>query len=231
MNQSGSWKRCAWAVLLLPLSSIAEAKATLNARFTNATCLQSTDLSPVSVECSLMPDVPLGNAIGFNAFIPQGGGSGSVTATLDYTYTDDGLPLEGYGVFYLDPNGFTWNTTTFEAGALYVGSNSCEGSRYCPPDPNLHIWGSTGFPPILLGLNSVADRMSGSISLFSYVTVMRPDQVGSITTPVYVGWNAVTYSGVVPEPGTFLLTAAGLALLVGSLRRRPPFADGPAQMA
>jgi hypothetical protein len=219
MNRSGSWATWGSAVLLLALSSSAAAKATLNARFTNATCDLNTGLAVMSVACSPLPEI--GNAIGFDAVIPRGG-SASVTATLVYTYTDDGLPVEDYDVFYLDANAFTWETTYFEAGALYVTSNSCEGSRYCEHDPTLFIVGSTGFPPILLGLNTVADRVTGSINLFSAVVVTPPYQFDSLTTPVYVGWNAVTYSGVVPEPSTFVLTAAGLALLLGSraVRRR-----------
>jgi len=213
MNRSGSWATSGLAVLLLALSSSAVAKATLTARFINATCLLASDSTVVPVECSPLPDI--GNAIGFDAVIPRDG-SAFVTATLVYTYTDDGLPVGDYDVFYLDANAFTWETTYFEAGALYVTSNSCAGSRYCEHDPTLFMEGSTGFPPILLGLNTVADRVTGSITLFSTVAVTAPYQFESLTTPVYVGWNAVTYSGVVPEPSTFLLTAAGLALLLGS---------------
>jgi hypothetical protein len=178
MNRSRSLATCGWAVLLLVLSSSAGAEATLSVRFTNANCL----LGSVSVECSTLPGVLSGNAIGFNAVIPRGG-SASVTATLHYTYTDDGLPLEDSGVFYLDANGFTWETTCFEAGALYVASNLCAGSRYCAHDPALFIEGSTGFPPILLGLNTVADRVTGSIDLFSGVAVTPPYQFESLTLP------------------------------------------------
>ena len=213
MNRSGSWATLGWTALLLALSSTAAAKATLTARFTNATCLLGTDSTVVSVECSPLPDI--GNAIGFDVVIPRGGGA-TVTATLLYTYTDDGLPLEDQGSFQLDANGFSWETTSFEGGALYVTSNSCVGSRYCNQDPALSIWGSTGYPPILLGLNTVADRVTGSITLFSNIYVTPPYQFESLPTTVYVGWNAETYSGVVPEPSTFLLTAAGLALLLGS---------------
>ena len=99
MNRSGSWATWGSAVLLLALSSSAAAKATLNARFTNATCDLNTGLAVVSGACSPLPEI--GNVIGFDAVIPRGG-SASVTATLVYTYADDGLPLEDYGVFYLD---------------------------------------------------------------------------------------------------------------------------------
>jgi len=213
MSRSGSWATWGSVLLLLAVSSSAVAKATLNARFANATCLLGTDSSVVSVECSPLPD--FGNAIGFDTVIPRGGGA-TVTATLLYTYTDDGLPLEDYGAFQLDANGFNWETTYFEAGALYGGSNSCAGSRYCNQDPALSIWGSTAFPPILLGLNTVADRVTGSITLFSNIYVSPPYQFESLTATVYVDWNAVTYSGVVPEPSTFLMMAAGLAILLGS---------------
>ena len=162
MNRSGSWPTWGCAVLLLALSSSAAAKATLIARLTNATCLLGTGSTVVSVECSPLPD--FGNAIGFDAVVPRGG-SASVTATLVYTYSDDGLPLEDYGVLYPDANAFTWEMTYFEAGALYATSNSCEGSRYRASDPTVFIVGSTGFPPILLGLNTVADRVTGSIGL------------------------------------------------------------------
>ena len=94
-------------------------------------------------------------------------------------------------------------------------------SRYCRQDPALFILGSTGFPPILLGLNTVADHVTGSIDLFSEVDVTASYQDDSLVTPVYVAWYAETYSGVVPEADAWLQITAGLALLVACVRRNP----------
>lgn len=143
-----------------------------------------------------------------------------MTATLKYFYRDDGRPLESQGSFQLDPYGFEFAYTDFEAGALYSRSNLCEHGRACPPEPGLFIAGS-GLPPLLLGLNDHPDLLSGQIELFSSVHVEPTYAYGPLETPVYVGWSGQTYAGIVPEPSRILLIGAGLAAIALTCRRRP----------
>ena len=113
----------------------------------------------------------------------------------------------------MDPNGFEFLTVFDEAGALYDLSNNCEGNRYCAFDPDVHVMGNTGFPPLVLGLNAAPDRISGTIPVFGSVSLGSDAQMAQLD--VYVAWGAVAFAGVVPEPNISLLLLSGLLVVVG----------------
>jgi hypothetical protein len=200
-------------LLFLVWSFPATAAATLLGELTDTHCSMSSESGVVEVDCLTLWDYSFSGAVGFDVVL-QPGQSASVTATLHYTYRDDGLPLTMPGAFQMDANGFDYLYTNFEAGALYGFSNNCRGSRYCPYHPDIFIeGGSVGFPPLLLGLNSVPDHITGVLELSSHVSVPPLYPYGPVGTTVYVEWVAEVRA--VPEPGTVLQVAAGLALLAG----------------
>jgi hypothetical protein len=210
-------------LLFLVWSIPATAAATLLGELTDAHCSMSSESGVVEVDCLTLWDYSFSGAVGFDVVL-QPGQSASVTATLHYTYRDDGLPLTMPGAFQMDANGFDYLYTNFEAGALYAFSNDCRGSRYCPYPSDISLGGSVGFPPLLLGLNSIPDHITGVLELSSSIFVPPQYPYGPLGTTVYVEWLAEVRA--VPEPGIVLQIAAGLALLAGLIGVRRGRAGG-----
>jgi hypothetical protein len=211
-------------LLFLVLSIPATAAATLLGELSDTHCSMSSESGSVEVDCQTLWDYSFSGAVGFDVVL-EPGQSASVSATLHYTYRDNGLPLTMPGAFQMDANGFDYLYTNFEAGALYGFSNNCRGSRYCPYHPDIDIeGGSVGFPPLLLGMNSVPDHITGVLELSSSIVVPPQYPYGPLRRTVYVEWLAEVRA--VPEPGTVLQIAAGLALLAGLIGVRRGRASG-----
>jgi hypothetical protein len=124
----------ACGALLLFCATQADADVTLSGQLIDVQCSLGTASGLVPAECAWSSDGVFHHEVGFEASI-QPGESAYVTATLHYSYRDDGRPLESQGSFQLDPYGFEFAYTDFEAGALYSRSNLCEHGRACPPEP------------------------------------------------------------------------------------------------
>jgi PEP-CTERM motif len=151
------------------------------------------------------------------------GDSVMITANLHYVYQDDGLAIaepRTAGI-QMDANGFSMLFATHEVGWIYVYGARCD-SRYCPHPPGLNELGTATFPPILLGLNDVADDLSGQLQVSAGYSVDPGLFFGSSPTAslsVFGLTHSVT--APIPEPGTYALMLFGLgAIGVGTWRRR-----------
>lgn len=129
--------------------------------------------------------------------------SATVSATLHYTYHDDGLPLDHIASYQLDAFGVAVGTTQVETGVLLFRSRPADG-RTGPP-PGITLSGSTGV--LTLGSNAHADDLSGSVPLYA-----------TLTTGAYVGYVGeigisvipLVFASPVPEPSSAGLIALGL---------------------
>ena len=158
------------------------------------------------------------NGMSFAARI-EPGQTAFLRGTLNYHYTDDGLPLPYPQGIQGDAAGFLMIPVTFEVGALYFGSNDCSDSRYCNTLPGLIVSGTRFTPPLVLGLNDQADDITGSKALFVTVGVAADTPFGFSST-LFVSHFPVLFSAPVPEPATLALMAGGLLLTSLMLGRR-----------
>jgi hypothetical protein len=146
-----------------------------------------------------------------------------ITANLNFEYQDDGLAIavpQTAGI-QMDSAGFSMLYATHEVGWIYVYGTRCD-SRYCPHPPGLNELGSATFPPILLGLNDVADDLSGQLQVSAGYSV-DPGLSFGFTPTASLSVIGRTYSVLapIPEPGTYALMLFGLgAIGLGTWRRR-----------
>lgn len=149
----------------------------------------------------------------------QPGEAAFVTATLSYTYHDDGLALGRTEGFQMDASGFQMRYFDYEAAGLYFRTSACV-DRYCRPPPH---WTESFSGPqaLLLGDNAVPDDLTGRLD-FSATAGVEASFFGADnrTSSFDVGFVR-TFSPVnaIPEPSTYALLLAGL-LFAGVLNRR-----------
>ena len=149
------------------------------------------------------------------------GESVRVDAVVHYRYHDDGLPLDGAQWLVTEPVNRLVRSVTQELGAIYVSTAALVPRPGLPP--GLSSFGTSSLP-LILGENDQPDDLSGSFAVYSRY---RTD-VGSTTwwrATAVIAVTSQTYSGTtapIPEPGTWALTALGLALVgaAGATRRR-----------
>jgi hypothetical protein len=201
------------------LAPQAAAVTTLDAKLVEVSCSLAGPGGIQSLSCRTFYYSPsFIEIIGFTAAVAPGQ-TATVQGFIEYTYSDEGLPLERPQWFQMDPNGFTTLRTDYEGGALYAMSNNCFGSRYCRPQSGTEPGGNTGFAPLLLGLNDMPDRLAGRVPVSGTLAVAAGYPVGA-QQDVYVQWLAFSYSGVapIPEPSTWMLLPIGLLAL--NIRKR-----------
>ena len=212
-SQMTSFLARAAAVALLALAgACARAETTLTFEWTNIHCgIIAADGSRAEQSCT---------GPSFSA-LAQPGQSVFVSASLSYTYSDDGLPLEHPGFFQTDAFGHG-RSVDHEAAVIFMTSNLCQ-SRLClltggRPDLLDSFSGPTG---LIFGENTVPDETSGAVSFFASSGVPSNFLSGEMRIAFFSA-SVTTFSGVtpIPEPSTYALTLAGLALLgVAALRR------------
>jgi hypothetical protein len=137
--------------------------------------------------------------------------------TLNYHYTDDGLPVPFASIPVSTGVSIP---VSFEAGVVLFTNNICD-PRYCSDTvpPTVDFTGSPGpSTPLLFGLNDQSDDLTGSIDLFVTVSVSANTALSYATT-LFIGAQPIAISAPVPEPATLALMAGGL-LLGCALRRR-----------
>jgi hypothetical protein len=219
MPQRALLRKLLFAVATVILAPQAEALTTLDAKLVDVSCSLVKPGGIQSFSCRTFYYSPgFTETVGFTAAVTPGQ-TAMVQGFIEYTYSDDGLPLDRPRWFQMDANGFRTLGIDHEGGALYAMSNNCFGSRYCRPQPGTEPGGNTGFPPLLLGLNDVPDRLTGRVPVSGTLAVASGYPVGA-QQDVYVQWLAFSYSGVapIPEPSTWMLLPVGLLAL--NIRRR-----------
>ena len=161
----------------------------------------------------------------------QGAADYWMQVVYDFTYSDDGLPLEG-------PTALGPASTSFEAGLLSV---QVDGRGYNPSGPGITVdisatgnglpaEGLVWSPPIrtgpdspwpayytdtLIGSNDQPDDISGRITLRISTTAFATQDQATITNVAVLGSVAA-----VPEPSTWALSIAGMVAVAFAARRR-----------
>lgn len=149
------------------------------------------------------------------------GESVRVDAVLHYRYHDDGLPLDGAQWLVTEPVNRSGRYVTQELGAIYVSTAANVGRPGLPP--GLSSFGTSGMP-LILGENDHPDDLAGSFAVYSGYRTDVGSTVSWRATAV-IAVTSQTFSGTtapIPEPGTWALTALGLALVAaaGATRHR-----------
>jgi PEP-CTERM motif len=204
---------CGVALAVL-LSPSAHAAATLDAQIVNVTCTVTTSEGTLVLPCSA----------GSWVVALQPGWRALMTATIEYAYTDDGLALASIGGFQMDVAGFGTRLVDHEAGGLYAMTSNCI-SRYCSHPPGQDYFGASGFPPIFLSDNDVAESVNGLLTV-STGAELSPQSPFGWNPTVFIGLRSQTFAGLdpvtaVPEPSTLCLWLLSLAALAWTVRQRP----------
>ena len=200
------------AVVLLALAGVcACAETTLTYEWTNITCgIVAADGSRTEQPCA---------STSFAAMV-EPGQSVFVSASLSYTYSDDGLPLQQPVGFQTDAFGGA-RPLDHESAGIYVVSNLCQG-RLCTLQPD-RIDSFGGPNALILGDNLVRDELTGEQTFFASSGVPSTWLQGGAQRGAFLNVvAAITFSGVppVPEPGTYALMLAGLVMLGVTARPR-----------
>ena len=209
MRTTTLFLHAAMALLLSTGALPARATATLDAWLTDFAC-SFTD------ENGITSGVPCNGPTVTAVLGP--GDAVMITATLNYTYHDDGLAIAEPRMAWIqmDPNGFSTLFATHEVGWIYVSGTRCE-SRHCGHLDGLTELGTATFPPILLGLNDVADDLTGQLQVSAGY---RVEDGFNFTRTAGLSVSSFTHS--IPEPATTALMLVGLAAVGWAARRRRP---------
>jgi hypothetical protein len=159
-----------------------------------------------------------GDLRSFTAVVNTPGEAVYVSATLNYTYSDDGLALDRPFFYQTDVFGGV-RLVTNESAAIYVGSNNC--GRGCPFRPEV-VNNSSGPFVLILGDNDTPDSFSGQQNYFAS---SGNSTVAPLPGPrtAFLSLNATVVQSVspIPEPQTWALMLAGLGALALGVARRP----------
>jgi PEP-CTERM motif len=193
----------------------AHAEVTLTYEWTDISCgVTAADGSRSTAPCA---------TTSFSALI-QPGESVYVNAHLSYAYHDDGLALAQPVI--LQPSPFNTIVLNHEAAVLPVTYSVCRDYASCNAQAYDHIDSAIGPPPLyplVLGNNPEPDELSGTTFVFAS-SGLPTSYPGFVQRSVFFDvLNVQTYSGIaaaVPEPASYALILAGLAVVVTAARRR-----------
>jgi hypothetical protein len=146
-----------------------------------------------------------------------------VEATLNWTYHDDGLPLDPPGRFQLDTMGLRNLFAPYEAAGLYLTSNQCRDARGNCPIRTEFSDAFNGPNYLIFGNDPQPDSFSGQATYRASRTLVG-NWPGSAEASAFMGVSfSLEYSGTVPavpEPSSYMLLASGLLGLAWFARRR-----------
>jgi hypothetical protein len=203
-------------VMFLPTQP-AQALATLQADVVGATCTVTTpEGTTTAVPCSADSWV----------VALQPNWSAQMVATIEYAYADDGLPLARPEGITIEPN-LSVRHVFYEAGALYVHTSRCSG-RGCETgrDWEQYTGQPNFYPPVFISDNEIADSLNGTLTVstgafFASPPPLVPPYTWSPTIFVGIGLlSELTFSGVIPEPSTYVLMLLGLGAVASTALRR-----------
>jgi hypothetical protein len=199
---------CAAAGVLLPTA--ARATTTVSTSWSDIECgLIASDGTRTVQPCT-------GPSPSFSA-LAQPGQSVYVSATLNYTYSDDGLRLDRPWAYQVDENGLRVQVVEYESAGLYLYSNDCR-TRSCPRPPDVVTF-FTGEFLLLLGNNDTPDSFSGQRRYTAGSGIPAGDYFPSVRS-AWIGVGSVIQSVTpVPEPQTWALMLTGLGALAWAARR------------
>jgi hypothetical protein len=200
------WLAFLWGLSMGLFGGPAAAVTGLDTTIVTATCGIRGASGTTFFECSSAH----GTDRGFQAIV-QPGETAFVSATLRYSYSDEGLALEHPATIQLNSRGTLTRQTDHEVGVIYFNSNLCQDIICGLATPPWILTGGVGFPPLVLGENDTPDAVTADIELSSFVSVAS-SAPSAFQGFVFVDYLGVTFSGVaaVPEPGSWLLLVAGL---------------------
>jgi PEP-CTERM motif len=201
-------------LLLSLLAQSASAITTFTYHWSDVTCgIVERDGSRTLLPCAS------GEAPSFTASVLDGQ-LVFVTATFNYSYHDDGLrfsrpedlPDESRGRLHVNE----------EAAGIYFRGLPCKGIRACSGGGQLD---RRDFPnQLILGINGTPDDVEGQLS-FSALSgsTYFPQQIPeapAVSRTVFFDVAQVITISPAPEPATYALMLAGLALVGAAARRR-----------
>ncbi len=194
---------CVAAGVLLPPA--ARATTTLTTSWSDIECgIIATDGTRTARPCP-------GPTPSFSA-LAQPGESVYVSATLNYTYSDDGLRLDRPWGYQVDGSGLRVQFVEYESAGLYLVSSDCRG-RSCPRPTDVTSSFNGPFL-LLLGNNDTPDSFSGQqrFTATSGVSANWPF-AGTRTAFMAISAQMVQSVTPIPEPQTWALMLAGLGAL------------------
>jgi hypothetical protein len=190
----------------------------LEADVLGASC---TTTSPEGITTSVSCD-----AAGWSPTL-EPGWSALMTATIGYSYVDDGRRLGNPAPLQVS---FTQSMmTTFESAVLFAETSASECAAFhgianhCGSSvPYDTYFGEYGFPPLFLSNNDHAEDVSGQVTVATGWKWEPPSiyygQGYTVTPNLYVSTWGFAYA--VPEPGTWALMLGPLIGLAWLSRRR-----------
>lgn len=191
-------------------------KATLNAGITSVTCTVTSPGGSTAVPC---------NASSWQPTL-ESGWTATMTATVSWTYSDDGLPLSPLG-YFVTASG-TSIVATNEAAAIYARMPNC-----FPGSTSACVSG-TGYNNLPFALAVVSNDTTPTSTSGSFVvTATAQHTFGSFYGPwtpnLYVNLDPVVYSSTaaIPEPSTWALMLLSIPALGWAARRRRGLRGAP----
>jgi hypothetical protein len=189
----------------------------LSAAVTGADCsVTSPDGATTSVPCEASGWAPT----------LEPGSTASMTATISYSYADDGRPLGHPGYFQVGSAGSAM--ATFESAALYPYTSASDCWWVLGHCQTLYdeYFGDVAYP-IFLSNNDHAENVSGEIAVTTgwrwYPPTQYYGQGYTLTPNLFVDVWGMTLTPAIPEPSTWALMLGpllGLALFARRRRRR-----------
>jgi hypothetical protein len=213
----------ALTLLLIPPSAAAATnilgRGQLEASVTSAACtITWPDGAITDVACS---------PTGWSPTLTPGS-SASMTATVDYHYEDNGLPLPIPQSLQVTDRASVG--ATFESAVLYVETSHFDACRFgtaphCSTDifPYDHYFDRDPQWVVFLSNNDHPESVNGQVTVTTEWEWLLPTGYSGPRAPQTINLHVSTWgiAYAVPEPSTWVLMLGSLTMLIWRVRRRP----------